>query len=162
MVTIWGFHQTIRASRASPTIGDSIANSSCLLILLLSLLCGRGLRAIIRGVLRHNGRFPFESAEAATARLGSNGLEKDELRKIRVLVYEPGLKMVYGVSKICLGEFQQGENLRMLPRCNHGFHVMCIDEWFSSHSSCPTCRQLLSWPENEEFGVFHPMFWYSH
>lgn len=133
--------------------GDSISTNSCLLIvlvaLLLLLLCGLGLRAIIHCVLRHNGRFPFESAEAATARLASNGLEKGELRNIRVLVYEPGLKMVPVMEcPICLGEFQQGEKLRMLPRCNHGFHVKCIDKWFSSHSSCPTCRQLLSWPEN--------------
>lgn len=132
--------------------GESIiSNSWCLLIVvaavLLFLLCALSLREISRCVLRYNARFPFESAEAAASRLGSKGLEKDELRKIPVVVYETAgvlMKMVIiNECPICLGEFQQGEKLRILPRCSHGFHVKCIDEWFLSHSSCPTCRQPL-------------------
>jgi len=41
---------------------------------------------------------------------------------------------------ICLGEFEGGEWLKLLPSCNHGFHVSCIDKWFQLHSSCPLCR----------------------
>lgn len=41
---------------------------------------------------------------------------------------------------ICLGEFEGGELLKLLPNCNHGFHVSCIDKWFQLHSSCPLCR----------------------
>jgi len=41
---------------------------------------------------------------------------------------------------ICLGEFEGGEWLKLLPNCNHGFHVSCIDKWFQLHSSCPLCR----------------------
>nr|AFK42834.1 unknown [Lotus japonicus] len=44
---------------------------------------------------------------------------------------------------ICLSEFTDGEKVRVLPKCNHGFHVRCIDKWLSSHSSCPKCRQCL-------------------
>ncbi|MCD7460497.1 hypothetical protein HAX54_043645 [Datura stramonium] len=71
---------------------DSISNSSCLLIglvaLLLLLLYGLGPRAIIHCVLRHNGRFPFESAEAATARLASNGLKRTTI----VMAGEPRVR----------------------------------------------------------------------
>ncbi|KAG2265227.1 hypothetical protein Bca52824_072306 [Brassica carinata] len=28
-------------------------------------------------------------------------------------------------------------------QCGHGFHVSCIDTWLGSHSSCPSCRQIL-------------------
>ena len=28
---------------------------------------------------------------------------------------------------ICLGEFEEGEWLKHLPNCSHGFHVTCID-----------------------------------
>ncbi|CAM6039296.1 unnamed protein product [Sphagnum compactum] len=46
---------------------------------------------------------------------------------------------------VCLNEFGKDENLllRLLPACNHAFHVDCIDVWFQSHSTCPLCRSSL-------------------
>ncbi|KAH9747189.1 Choline-phosphate cytidylyltransferase 2 [Citrus sinensis] len=44
---------------------------------------------------------------------------------------------------ICLLDFIDGDEIRLLPKCNHRFHVACIDKWLLSHSSCPTCRQRL-------------------
>ncbi|KAG5007879.1 hypothetical protein GLYMA_09G214600v4 [Glycine max] len=41
---------------------------------------------------------------------------------------------------VCLGDFEDGEELRTMPECMHSFHVACIDMWLSSHSSCPICR----------------------
>ncbi|XP_047330265.1 RING-H2 finger protein ATL3-like [Impatiens glandulifera] len=41
---------------------------------------------------------------------------------------------------VCLSDFVDGEKLRLLPKCSHGFHVECIDMWFHSHSTCPLCR----------------------
>ncbi|XP_057448765.1 RING-H2 finger protein ATL72-like [Lotus japonicus] len=41
---------------------------------------------------------------------------------------------------VCLGDFEDGEELRTLPECLHSFHVPCIDTWLHSHSSCPICR----------------------
>lgn len=41
---------------------------------------------------------------------------------------------------ICLCEFEDGEAIRVLPECLHLFHVVCIDKWLYSHSSCPLCR----------------------
>ncbi|CAN6169777.1 unnamed protein product [Urochloa humidicola] len=41
---------------------------------------------------------------------------------------------------VCLGAFQTGETVRLLPVCLHLFHVECIDPWLDAHSTCPICR----------------------
>ncbi|KAG6593587.1 RING-H2 finger protein ATL60, partial [Cucurbita argyrosperma subsp. argyrosperma] len=70
----------------------------------------------------------------------TKGLDAAVLRLIPVVVFSPedfkeGLECA-----VCLSELAQGEKARLLPRCNHGFHVDCIDMWFKSNSTCPLCR----------------------
>lgn len=115
--------------------------------LLCALICALGLNSIVRCVLRCSRRLGVDSAaEQAAAR---TGLKKSALRKIPIFVYgsdrdtwtagmNPGSE-----CPICLGEFVDGEKVRVLPECNHGFHVSCIDTWLGSHSSCPNCRHSL-------------------
>jgi len=43
---------------------------------------------------------------------------------------------------ICLSEFKLGEVLTILPKCNHGFHIMCIERWWKDFHTCPTCRTM--------------------
>ncbi|PNX81748.1 RING-H2 finger protein ATL52-like [Trifolium pratense] len=45
-----------------------------------------------------------------------------------------------GTCAVCLGDFEEGEELKTMPECLHSFHVPCIDMWLNSHSSCPICR----------------------
>ncbi|XP_074284440.1 putative RING-H2 finger protein ATL12 [Silene latifolia] len=45
---------------------------------------------------------------------------------------------------VCLAEFEDIEILRLLPKCKHGFHIECIDQWLENHSTCPLCRQKVS------------------
>ncbi|KAJ2083649.1 hypothetical protein H4R24_000607 [Coemansia sp. RSA 988] len=45
-----------------------------------------------------------------------------------------------GSCPICLEEFEVGEQLRELP-CMHKYHVVCIDTWLVSRSTCcPYCK----------------------
>jgi hypothetical protein len=44
---------------------------------------------------------------------------------------------------VCLSEFEEEDDLRLLPGCKHVFHQDCIDVWFQSHSTCPLCRASL-------------------
>ncbi|XP_060181666.1 RING-H2 finger protein ATL74-like isoform X2 [Lycium barbarum] len=111
--------------------------------LLCALICALGLNSIVRCALRCSRRFAFESENATAARLAVTGLKKSTLRQLPVTVYGSGVNIPATDCPICLGEFMDGEKVRVLPRCHHGFHVKCIDIWLALHSSCPTCRQSL-------------------
>ncbi|PWA70208.1 Actin-binding FH2 [Artemisia annua] len=41
---------------------------------------------------------------------------------------------------VCLSNFEEGEEVRKLPLCDHCFHATCIDMWLHSHIHCPLCR----------------------
>ncbi|EPS63206.1 hypothetical protein M569_11582 [Genlisea aurea] len=44
------------------------------------------------------------------------------------------------ICSICLGEYQEKEMLKVMPKCGHTFHLSCIDIWLRKHSTCPVCR----------------------
>lgn len=104
-----------------------------MVIILAALLCAV-LCALIFNSTRCRRR---ESPEQA-------GLKKHDLKRIPVAVYGMGGSSFTATEcPICLGEFLDGEKVRVLPKCNHGFHVKCIDTWLMLHSSCPNCRHSL-------------------
>ncbi|KAF7073698.1 hypothetical protein CFC21_078646, partial [Triticum aestivum] len=78
-------------------------------------------------------------ASAWVACSGS-GIKRRVLRGLPVEVYACG-EDIDDVCAICLSEFVDGEKVRVLPLCRHGFHVRCVDAWLVSHGSCPTCRR---------------------
>jgi len=130
-----------------------------MVIILAALLCALigalGLNSIVRCALRCSRRFAFETPDETAARLAATGLRKSSLRRIPVVVYgsSSGPNIPATDCPICIGEFVDGEKVRVLPRCNHGFHIRCIDTWLASHSNCPTCRQsLLDQPTSSDAG----------
>ncbi|MCE3051316.1 hypothetical protein HAX54_049437 [Datura stramonium] len=61
-------------------------------------------------------------------KVNSQGLDPLILETIPVLVFDAyELKEGTLECTICLCEFSEGEKMRFLPKCNHGFHVDCID-----------------------------------
>ncbi|XP_030942263.1 RING-H2 finger protein ATL54-like [Quercus lobata] len=69
------------------------------------------------------------------------GLQPSVISSIRVCKYKRGDGLVEGTEcSVCLGEFEEDESLRLLPKCNHAFHLPCIDTWLRSHTNCPMCR----------------------
>ncbi|XP_072954373.1 RING-H2 finger protein ATL74-like [Typha angustifolia] len=126
--------------------GDGSFDTNMVIILaalLCALICALGLNSIVRCALRCGRRIAFETPEEAAARLAATGLKKRALRRIPVEVFSPGSSDRAMDCPICLGEFADGEKVRVLPKCNHRFHVRCIDTWLAAHSSCPTCRNSL-------------------
>ncbi|KAI5674302.1 hypothetical protein M9H77_14666 [Catharanthus roseus] len=47
---------------------------------------------------------------------------------------------------VCLSAFEEGEDVKQLPRCKHSFHTSCIDMWLYSHRDCPLCRSPVDPP----------------
>jgi len=69
------------------------------------------------------------------------GLQQSVINSITVWKYKRNEGLVEGTEcSVCLNEFQEEEALRLLPKCNHAFHVPCIDTWLRSHTNCPLCR----------------------
>lgn len=46
----------------------------------------------------------------------------------------------YKACSICLDDFKDGDELRILECC-HRFHSNCIDGWMKSHTTCPICKK---------------------
>ncbi|CAJ1975989.1 unnamed protein product [Sphenostylis stenocarpa] len=69
------------------------------------------------------------------------GLQQSIINAITVCRYKKGEGLIEGTEcAVCLSEFQEDENLRLLPKCHHAFHLPCIDTWLRSHTNCPICR----------------------
>ncbi|KAD4584284.1 hypothetical protein R6Q59_036815 [Mikania micrantha] len=123
---------------------DNFENNMMIIlaILLCALICALGLNSIVRCFFRCR-TFPFENIRQTTSRIALTNRNQGRLSEIPVVVYRSQMKTSSTDCPICLGEFSEGEKMRILPKCNHLFHVKCIDKWLMSHSSCPICRQLL-------------------
>jgi hypothetical protein len=46
---------------------------------------------------------------------------------------------------ICLSDYEEGEDVRMLP-CRHYFHCACVDTWLLKNKSCPFCKRNVDEP----------------
>lgn len=113
-------------------------------VLLCALICSLGLNSIIRCALRCSNLLVSENS-TSTGRAANTGVKKKALKTFPTVSYSTELNLpgLDAECVICLSEFVPGDRVRLLPKCNHGFHVRCIDKWLSSHSSCPKCRHCL-------------------
>lgn len=139
---------------------DFGANTAVILIALLcALICALALNTAIRWFLR-SGNHSQRNLPQTQPQLQQQQQQKRNIKGgtaplvvAPTLTYSAGMKLggAEADCAICLSEFEEGEGIRVLGRCNHGFHVHCIEQWLSSHSSCPTCRSscLASSPETD-------------
>ncbi|CAN4078574.1 unnamed protein product [Withania somnifera] len=114
--------------------------------LLCALICVVGLIAVARCAwLRRSTGAVTNGASVPSA---NKGLKKKVLQSLPKFTYDPSSMAANGASStvecaICLAEYAVGDEIRVLPQCGHSFHLQCIDTWLGSHSSCPSCRQIL-------------------
>ncbi|XP_065858387.1 RING-H2 finger protein ATL79-like [Euphorbia lathyris] len=132
---------------------DFGANTAMILIILLcALICALALNTAIRCFLRGGGSSSVHRTPNRLAQLDENNnnnrkpnIEAGEAPVVvaPTVVYSAEMKLGGGEAEcaICLSEFIDGEEIRVLGKCKHGFHVSCVQRWLNSHSSCPTCRR---------------------
>ncbi|XP_010529688.1 PREDICTED: RING-H2 finger protein ATL79-like [Tarenaya hassleriana] len=127
------------------------ANTALTIIILFSfLVCSMCLGAAIRCFLRRGGSMARTLTQQGSDQekpRGNTGASQ-VLEVAPTLKYSAGLKLAGAEREctICLSKFEEGEEVKVLTRCNHGFHVGCIQQWLSSRFSCPVCRSLVLFP----------------
>lgn len=76
------------------------------------------------------------------------GLDSSVIDTFPILLYSSVKNLKIGKEvlecAVCLSEFDDGESLRLLPKCSHVFHPECIDIWLAGHVTCPVCRAQLN------------------
>ncbi|KAG5250286.1 zinc finger family protein [Salix suchowensis] len=73
--------------------------------------------------------------------LTRKGLSSSELEKLPKVT---GKELVLGTEcAVCLDDIESEQLARIVPGCNHGFHLECADTWLSKHPVCPVCRAKL-------------------
>lgn len=74
--------------------------------------------------------------------VAARGLSGNALKKLPCYIMLDESKATHSICcTICLQDIEAGEIARSLPRCDHTFHLVCVDKWLIRHGSCPMCRQ---------------------
>jgi E3 ubiquitin-protein ligase ATL6/9/15/31/42/55 len=86
----------------------------------------------------------------------ARGLDKELVESFLTAVYGDVKARVAGMPgpplecAVCLAEFEDRDELRVLPACCHVFHPGCIDPWLAAAVTCPLCRADLTAPPRPE------------
>ena len=41
---------------------------------------------------------------------------------------------------ICIMHFEEGDDVRRVPKCGHEYHPECLTPWLSENKCCPICK----------------------
>ncbi|KAK1421459.1 hypothetical protein QVD17_23803 [Tagetes erecta] len=136
---------------------EAVAVESDLVVILAALLCALicvlGLISVARCAWLRRGS-TTNTRRNHNQPSANKGIKKKIVESLPKFVYDSTNEENKGECAICLAEYVDGDEIRVLPQCGHGFHVGCIDMWLGSHSSCPSCRQILAITRCRKCGEF--------
>uniref|UniRef100_A0A7N0T825 RING-type E3 ubiquitin transferase n=1 Tax=Kalanchoe fedtschenkoi TaxID=63787 RepID=A0A7N0T825_KALFE len=105
-----------------------------------ALICVLGVATMARcACLRRRSSSSSSSSSAA-----KKGVDKKVIQALPMFTFTSSAGFAAEECAICLADFAEGDEIRVLPDCGHGFHAQCIDRWLAARSSCPSCRQCLA------------------
>ncbi|WCJ32924.1 RING/U-box superfamily protein [Euphorbia peplus] len=75
---------------------------------------------------------------------GYRGLSKNIIRNLPHFTFQ-SINNLHFLShesccSICLEDLKDGDIMRKVPKCNHLFHLECLDKWLYINGCCPICR----------------------
>ncbi|XP_028765329.1 E3 ubiquitin-protein ligase ATL23-like [Neltuma alba] len=73
--------------------------------------------------------------------LSPDGLSASELHQLPTITGQDLLTPTE--CAVCLGDIDEDHPVRLIPACNHAFHLECADTWLSHHRLCPLCKANL-------------------
>ncbi|XP_004489862.1 RING-H2 finger protein ATL46 [Cicer arietinum] len=163
------------ATQESSSSGNKISPAILFIIVILAVIFFilGFLHLLVRFLIKHrssssisqSSRYPEMSESDAYQRqlqqlfnLHDSGLDQAFIDALPVFFYKEiiGLKEPFDCA-VCLCEFLEQDKLRLLPNCNHAFHINCIDTWLLSNSTCPLCRGTL-YAQGFSFENQNPVF----
>ncbi|KAM3215480.1 hypothetical protein ACQJBY_067477 [Aegilops geniculata] len=105
--------------------------------MLCALVCILGLALASRSACRRR-----RSSSSSSSNPPPEGLKKKAIDALPTVSFAAAASPQPAATEcaICLAEFEEGEGVRVLPRCGHAFHVVCIDAWLRTCATCPSCR----------------------
>ncbi|KAL7172102.1 hypothetical protein ACSBR2_031740 [Camellia fascicularis] len=91
---------------------------------------------------------PASAAGTTASSPHRRGLERVAFKTLPTFFYNSVVHPSPLECSVCLAEFGDNDLCRVLPKCNHCFHIDCVDMWFYSHTNCPLCRTPVKPIEN--------------
>ncbi|KAL3526437.1 hypothetical protein ACH5RR_011093 [Cinchona calisaya] len=165
------FHK--ESSPSASSSGTRISPAVLFIIVILAVLffVSGLLHLLVRFLIKHpsssassqSNNYPEVSTSDALQRqlqqlfhLHDSGLDQAFIDALPIFVYKEivGAKEPFDCA-VCLCEFSEKDQLRLLPMCSHAFHINCIDTWLLSNSTCPLCRGTLF---NPGFSAENPIY----
>ncbi|KAK9152202.1 hypothetical protein Syun_010511 [Stephania yunnanensis] len=115
--------------------------------ILCAIVCALGIsNSLLQCIIVCSRRAFTDPVEWYTSRRINTGLKKKDMVALPTSTYassSSSSSSSHHQCAICLVEYKEGDDIRVLPKCSHRFHVACIDTWLEARSSCPTCRSWL-------------------